>query len=63
MSSRVFKYGKCKKNEKFKEENKMFENENNNGFVIGGDLDLGSASSDFGGFTSIDACNNRHPLG
>ena len=32
----------------------MFENENNNGFVIGGALDLGSASSDFGGFTSID---------
>lgn len=31
----------------------MFENENNNGFVIGGDLDLGSSSGDFSGFTAI----------
>ncbi len=31
----------------------MFEKENNNGFVIGGDLDLGSAASDFGGFTAM----------
>lgn len=32
----------------------MFEDGNNNGFLIGGDLDLGSASGDFGGFTSMD---------
>lgn len=30
----------------------MFENEN--GFIIGGDLDLGSEASDFGGFTTLD---------
>lgn len=31
----------------------MFEDGNNNGFLIGGDLDLGSSDGDFGGFTAI----------
>ena len=67
MSSRDYKYGKTQTQiEKnfLGGKNKMFENENNNGFFGNdGGLDLGSASGDFGGFTPFDSTEANEIFG